>query len=255
MTKLCLDSIKLIAGKKALCNSLSITINSGECWGLLGKNGAGKTSLLKCIAGILKPEEGNISLDAIPIQNHDRKNLALRVGMLFQEGLSSIPSTVFETVLLGRYPHSKYSIKDSFSDIQTTQNILEELKLNELRDRELHTLSGGELQKVGIALLLAQDPDLFLLDEPSNHLDIAFAAQLKTILKERVSKRSASLLLATHDINYVNEFCDRLILMLGDGNLILGKTQEILTEKNLSKAFSCKISKFSNGISTIFHSV
>ncbi len=124
------------------------------------------------------------------------------------------------------------------SDIQTTQNILQELKLNELRDRELDTLSGGELQKVGIA-----------------HLDIAFAAQLKTILKARVSKRSASLLLATHDINYVNEFCDSLILMLGDGNLILGKTQEILTEKNLSEAFSCKISKFSNGISTIFHSV
>ena len=232
-----------------------MTINSGECWGLLGKNGAGKTSLLKCIAGILKPEEGSISLDAIPIQNYYRKNLALRVGMLFQEGLSSLPTTVFETVLLGRYPHGKYVIKDSLSDIQTTQNILEEVKLNELRDRELNTLSGGELQKVGIALLLAQDPDLLLLDEPSNHLDIAFAAQLKTILKERVSKRSASLLLATHDINYVNEFCDRLILMLGDGNLIVGKTREILTEKNLSKAFNCKISEFSNGISTIFHSV
>ena len=247
--------MKLVAGKKALCDNLSMTINSGECWGLLGKNGAGKTSLLKCIAGILKPEEGCISLDAIPIQNYYRKNLALRVGMLFQEGLSSLPTTVFETVLLGRYPHGKYVIKDSLSDIQTTQNILEEVKLNELRDRELNTLSGGELQKVGIALLLAQDPDLLLLDEPSNHLDIAFAAQLKTILKERVSKRSASLLLATHDINYVNGFCDRLILMLGDGNLIVGKTREILTEKNLSKAFNCKISEFSNGISTIFHSV
>ena len=79
--------MKLVAGKKALCNSLSVTINSGECWGLLGKNGAGKTSLLKCIAGILKPEEGSISLGGIPIQNYDRKNLALRVGMLFQEGL------------------------------------------------------------------------------------------------------------------------------------------------------------------------
>ena len=247
--------MKLVVGKKALCNNLSITINSGECWGLLGKNGAGKTSLLKCIAGILKPEEGSISLDAIPIQNYDRKNLALRVGMLFQEGLSSLPATVFETVLLGRYPHSKYSVRDSLSDIQAIENILEEVNLSTLRNRELNTLSGGELQQVGIALLLAQDPDVFLLDEPSNHLDIAFTAQLKTILKERVSKRSTSLLLATHDINYVNEFCDKLILMVGDGTLILGKTQEILTEKNLSKAFNCNVIKFSNGISTIFHSV
>ena len=247
--------MKLVVGKKALCNNLSLTINSGECWGLLGKNGAGKTSLLKCIAGIIKPEEGSISLDAIPIQNYDRKNLALRVGMLFQEGLSSLPATVFETVLLGRYPHSKYSVRDSLSDIQAIENILEEVNLSTLRNRELNTLSGGELQQVGIALLLAQDPDVFLLDEPSNHLDIAFTAQLKTILKERVSKRSTSLLLATHDINYVNEFCDKLILMVGDGNLILGKTQEILTEKNLSKAFNCNVIKFSNGISTIFHSV
>ena len=151
-----------------------MTINSGECWGLLGKNGAGKTSLLKCVAGMLKPEEGSISLDSIPIQNYDRKNLALRVGMLFQEGLSSLPTTVFETVLLGRYPHSKYSIRDSLSDIQTTRNILQEVKLNELRDRELDTLSGGELQKVGIALLLAQDPDLLLLDDPSDHKAVSY---------------------------------------------------------------------------------
>ena len=174
--------MKLVVGKKALCDNLSMTINSGECWGLLGKNGAGKTSLLKCIAGIIKPAEGSISLDAIPIQNYGRKNLALRIGMLFQESLSSLPATVFETVLLGRYPHSKYVIKDSLSDIQTTQNILEEVKLNELRDRELDTLSGGELQKVGIALLLAQDPGLLLLDEPSNHLDIAFAVQLLSLI-------------------------------------------------------------------------
>ena len=97
------------------------------------------------------------------------------------------------------------------------------------------------------------DPDVFHLDEPTNHLDIVFTAKSKTISKERVSKRSTSLLLATHDINYANEVCDDLILMLGDGKLILGKTQEILTEKNLSTAFNCKILRFSNGISTIFH--
>ena len=97
------------------------------------------------------------------------------------------------------------------------------------------------------------DPDVFLLDEPTNHLDIAFTVKFKTISNEKVSKRSTSLLLATHGINYVNEFCDDLILMLGDGKLIFGKTQEILTEKNLSTAFNCKILRFSNGISTIFH--
>ena len=229
-----------------------MTIAQGECWGLLGRNGAGKTSLLKCLAGIIKPKEGSISLDSVPMGNYDRHHLALRSGMLFQENLSGLPATVFETVLLGRHPHRGSSLKDSLEDIQIVEDILEEVELNKLKDRELGTLSGGELQKVGIALLLAQDPDVFLLDEPSNHLDIAFKARLKTILKDRVAEKSASLLLATHDINYVNEFCDKLVLLLENGDFILGNTRDILTEENLSIAFNSKISKFSNGHSAIF---
>ena len=229
-----------------------MTITQGECWGLLGRNGAGKTSLLKCLAGIIKPEEGSISLDSVPMGNYDRNHLALRIGMLFQENLSGLPATVFETVLLGRHPYRGALLKDSLEDIQIVEDILEEVELNKLKDRELGTLSGGELQKVGIALLLAQDPDVFLLDEPSNHLDIAFKARLKTILKDRVAEKSASLLLATHDINYVNEFCDKLVLMLENGDFILGNTQDILTEENLSIAFNSKISKFSNGHSAVF---
>ena len=229
-----------------------MTIAQGECWGLLGRNGAGKTSLLKCLAGIIKPEEGSITLDSVPMGNYDRSQLALRIGMLFQENLSGLPATVFETVLLGRHPYSGALLKDSLEDIQIVEDILEEVELNKLKDRELDTLSGGELQKVGIALLLAQDPDVFLLDEPSNHLDIAFKARLKTILKDRVAGKSASLFLATHDINYVNEFCDKLVLLLENGDFILGNTQDILTEENLSIAFNSKISKFSNGHSAVF---
>ena len=229
-----------------------MTIAQGECWGLLGRNGAGKTSLLKCLAGIIKPEEGSITLDSVPMENYDRNQLALRIGMLFQENLSSLPATVFETVLLGRHPYTGSLLKDSLRDIQIVKDILEEVGLSTLKDRELDTLSGGELQKVAIALLLAQGPDIFLLDEPSNHLDITFKTRLQTILKDRGAGKSASLLLATHDINYVNEFCDKLVLLLENGDFILGNTQDILTEENLSIAFNSKISKFSNGNSAIF---
>ena len=253
MTQLCVNSLSLIAGRKTLCHNLSLTIAQGECWGLLGRNGAGKTSLLKCLAGIIKPEEGCISLDSVPMRNYGRNHLALRIGMLFQEGLSGLPATVFETVLLGRHPYNESLLRDSQRDIQIVEDILDEVELSALKERELDTLSGGELQKVGIALLLAQDPDVFLLDEPSNHLDIAFKTRLKTILKNRVAKKSASLLLATHDINYINQFCDKLILLLENGSFIIGETRDILTEENLSAAFSSKISKFSNGRSVVFY--
>ena len=253
MTQLSLNSLQLVAGKKTLCHNLSMTIKQGECWGLLGRNGAGKTSLLKCLAGIIKPKEGCILLDSAPVPNYDRNHLAMRIGMLFQESLSGLPATVFETVLLGRHPHNEFSIKDSQRDIQIVEKILDEIELSSLKERGLDTLSGGELQKVGIALILAQDPEIFLLDEPSNHLDIAFKARLKAILKNRIAKKSASLLMATHDINFVNELCDKLILLLEDGDFIVGNTQDILTEENLSAAFNSKISKFSKGDSAIFY--
>ena len=132
-------------------------------------------------------------------------------------------------------------------------SILGELGLETLKERKLHTLSGGELQRVSIALLLAQDPKIFLLDEPTNHLDIAFQVRLSHILTKRVTQTSASFLLATHDINYANQFCDKLILMLENGKPIVGDKQQILTEENLSQAYNCKIEKFSKEDSFIFY--
>ena len=253
MTKLCLKSLILSVGNKTLLHDLSMTINKGERWGLLGKNGAGKTSLLKCLAGILSPKGGSISLDSIPMKDYSRNQLAQHIGMLFQEGLSSLPATVLETVLLGRHPHHTSLIEDSLNDLQMVDSILGELGLETLKERKLHTLSGGELQRVSIALLLAQDPKIFLLDEPTNHLDIAFQVRLSHILTKRVTQTSASFLLATHDINYANQFCDKLILMLENGKPIVGDKQQILTEENLSQAYNCKIEKFSKEDSFIFY--
>ena len=253
MTKLCLKSLILSVGNKTLLHDLSMTINKGERWGLLGKNGAGKTSLLKCLAGILKPKGGSILLDSIPMKNHSRNQLAQHIGILFQEGLSSLPATVFETVLLGRHPHHTSLIKDSLNDLQMVDSILDELGLDALKERKLHSLSGGELQRVSIALLLAQDPNIFLLDEPTNHLDIAFQVRLSNILTKRVTQKSASFLLATHDINYANQFCDKLILLLENDKPIVGDKQQILTEENLSQAYNCKMEKYSKENSFIFY--
>ena len=139
MTKLCLKSLILSVGNKTLLHDLSMTINKGERWGLLGKNGAGKTSLLKCLAGILSPKGGSILLDSIPMKDYSRNQLAQHIGMLFQEGLSNLPATVSETVLLGRHPHHRSLIEDSLTDLQMVDSILGELGLETLKERKLHT--------------------------------------------------------------------------------------------------------------------
>ena len=220
-------------------------MNSHECWGLLGKNGAGKTTLIHSILGIVKPAEGSIKIDATPIQSYHRRELAQRIGILFQEGMNDFPATVEETVLLGRYPHTHPFFQKSKQDLNLVEEILKELSLDALKSRKLETLSGGELQRVAIAMLFAQDPKIFLLDEPSNNLDIAFQISLLKILKERTDKNSGCMLLATHDINLAARFCDRLILLIDKDEFLIGTRQEILTTENLTRAFGCEIKTIS----------
>ena len=178
MAKLAIDSLTLSIGDRTLCHNLSFTIGSNQCWGLLGKNGAGKTTLLHSILGIFEPAEGSISFDSVPIQKYSRLELARRVGILFQEKINSLPATVLETVLLGRYPYAQSLFQDSREDLRFIEVILKELSLEVLKNRKLTTLSGGELQRVAMAMLLAQEPNMFLLDEPDNNLDITFQISL-----------------------------------------------------------------------------
>lgn len=255
MTKLAIDSLTLSIGNKTLCHNLSFTIGSNQFWGLLGKNGAGKTTLLHSILGIIEPAKGSISFDSVPIQKYSRLELARRVGILFQEKLNSLPATVLETVLLGRYPYAQSLFQDSPDDLRFIEVILKELSLEILKNRKLETLSGGELQRVAIAMLLAQEPNMFLLDEPNNNLDITFQISLLKALKNRVNKSSSSILMATHDINLAARFCDRFILLINESEFLIGNKQEILSTENLSRAYDCDVSVVSEGEKTLYYPI
>lgn len=241
MAYLELKALTLRIGDRLLFTDLDLTVLENERWGLLGKNGAGKTTLLHSIIGLRPVESGSIVINDKNINDTPRQELASIVGILFQEGIGALPATVFETVMLGRHPHVQSLLRDDPADIEIATDALRDLDLEDFANRQVDTLSGGERQRLALAMLIAQTPKLFLLDEPSNHLDVAFQVKLLSVLEKRLIDQSASLLMATHDINLAARFCDKIILLMGNSSFMIGTRDEVLTEENLSIAYDCPI--------------
>jgi|TARA_B110000879_G_scaffold66409_1_gene93061 iron complex transport system ATP-binding protein len=253
MANLKIQSLSLHIEGKTLCRDLNVQVGENERWGLLGKNGAGKTTLLHALIGQRRADQGSIELDGISVYDIKQRELASKVGILFQQGIEALPATVFETVLLGRHPHTQSLLWDDPKDIEIAESALAAFDLGQLKERAVESLSGGELQRLALAMLLAQTPQLFLLDEPSNHLDVAFQVKLLSVLTNKVAETSASLIMATHDINLALRFCEKIILLLEDGESLVGSINDVLTENNLSQAYGCNIKSVSNGEHKLFY--
>lgn len=250
---LCVQSLSLRIGDKTLCENLSFDVHAGQNWGLLGRNGAGKTTLLHSILGIQPLHAGSISLNGRAIQDIKRRELAQLVGMLFQEGVSVLPATVLETVMLGRHPHARSLLGDNEDDRHIAEQALALFDLQDFAQRDIDSLSGGERQRLALAMLICQQPRLYLLDEPSNHLDVAFQSRMLEILGDKARKENACQLMATHDINLAARFCDAIVLLLPDGKHLTGTKDEVLTEANLSRAFECPIARLHRGDLALYY--
>lgn len=246
MAKLQIQSLGLQLGNKTLCHELSLDIQEDQRWALLGRNGAGKTTLLHSLIGQQAIQQGAITLDGRELTQLSQRELARKIGILFQQGSEALPATVFETVMLGRHPHAQSLFWDDERDIEIAEQALSAFELLDMRERAVNTLSGGEQQRLALAMLLTQMPEIFLLDEPSNHLDVAFQVKLLSVFTEKVSELSASLVMATHDINLASRYCDRFLLLLDGGDSIAGGRDEVLTEQNLSEAYGCHIKSVSS---------
>jgi iron complex transport system ATP-binding protein len=211
-------------------------IDKGDLIAILGNNGVGKSTLLKCINRILKPKFGTIL-----IEGQDTKKLgseiAKKVSYVSQRNQAT-RLTVFDAVLLGRKPYVKWDI--SKRDLEITKCVIEMFSLQKIAMRFVDELSGGELQKVIVARALVQEPSLILLDEPTNNLDIKSQIEVMNIVKQIVQSNEISCLMAIHDINLALRFIDKFILMK-DGKIFSSGGLEIITEENFSETFGVNI--------------
>jgi iron complex transport system ATP-binding protein len=237
MSLLATHALHAVIGTTTVCNDLSFTINSGERWCVLGRNGTGKTTLLHTLAGLRPPASGDITLNTRPLTQVSRKSVARHIGLLFQDHADAFPASVLETVLTGRHPWLGPLQWESSQDLVIARDALQAVDLCDMEERIVSTLSGGERRRAGIACLLAQDPQLLLLDEPTNHLDIHHQVSMLDLLQEHVAQDGKALLLVMHDLNLAVRYCNRFLLLFGDGETVQGTAESALTQTNLERLY------------------
>jgi iron complex transport system ATP-binding protein len=202
---------------RVLIDRFDCTIRGGEFVALLGGNGAGKSLLLRTLAGLRPPAAGAVQLDGRDIATLSRREIASRLGFLPQDPDATPQGSLAETVLLGRYAHLGFWEMTGSTDTQRVEAALADVGLGALAGRELGTLSGGEQRRAAIARLLVQAPSIYLLDEPTNHLDPA--QQLGILERLRTLTRGGCAVIASlHEPNLALRFADRACLLSGDGS-------------------------------------
>ncbi|RPI45482.1 MAG: ABC transporter ATP-binding protein [Betaproteobacteria bacterium] len=230
--------VHIAIGARVLAENLDIDVHTGELWCVLGPNGSGKSTLLQTLAGLRAPRGGRIDFDGRPWQAWTLRDGARRRGLLPQHQSYPFSATVMECVLLGRHPHIGRFARPSEHDYACAAAALDAMDLTGLADRDVLALSGGERQRVALAALLAQDPGLFLLDEPTAHLDLAHQVALLRRLCALTTEAGRAVVLATHDFNLAARFATHALLLYGDGRFLAGGAGEILQAETLSAVFN-----------------
>ena len=224
------------AGQRSLVSGLNWQVKRGEFWCVLGKNGAGKTSLLHTLAGAATPTQGSVLLSEQNITELDALTLSRRRGLMLQSYSDVFNESVFNVVAIARTPHRSGAQWDTAAATAAVDQALQCVNLAEKMNVDVTQLSGGERQRVALAALIVQAPDLMLLDEPTAHQDVAY--QLKTMHLLRNLSQQHAVIASCHDINQATRFATH-VLLLGDQQHWLGPVNEVLEAERLSQVFGC----------------
>jgi iron complex transport system ATP-binding protein len=237
VTALSTKQLDVSIGPVRVCKQLTLDINAGDRWCILGRNGAGKTTLLHTLGGLHQADAGTIYLNGSELHSLPRKTLARSIGMLLQDHGETFPSTVLETALVGRHPWLGALQWESADDYARAREALQETGLAGMDERMTGTLSGGEQRRLDLATLLTQNPEVFLLDEPTNHLDLHHQVQILNLLQQLAMHYARAVCMTLHDINMAVRYCNRFLLLFGDGETAQGSSETVLTPTNLERLY------------------
>lgn len=225
-----------ITGTKII-DSISFSLTRGETLGVVGANGSGKTTLIRSIAGLLKPDVGTIRVQGVDGSDLGHRDRARIISYMPQQ-VQSHPFTAFEAVLMGRYPHLGRLQLEGVEDREIAFSAMRRTGTESFADRRLDTLSGGERQRVVMARVLAQQPQILLMDEPTASLDLEFQILAMDLINDEVAKRNSGAIVILHDLSLAARFCDRILLMQNGELTAKGTPWEVLTPENLRAAFN-----------------
>lgn len=220
-----------------ILEDITFEVERGDCVAILGTNGVGKSTLLKCINKILIKEAGKIHVNGVSIDEMTNNQLARNIGYVVQSGRFS-DTTVFDAILLGRKPYIKWDVEES--DLEVVRWVIQKLSLENFAMRNVNKLSGGEAQKVAIGRAMAQKTSVLLLDEPTSNLDLRNQLEVLDIIKEMATSHDVAAIVTMHDLNLALRFADKFILMQ-EGMIWDMGGKEIITADNIKSVYSVDV--------------
>ncbi len=220
-------------GAATVVDDVSLTVPPGGITSLVGANGAGKSTLLSIIGRLLEPDSGTVLVDGMDVRTTPGPVLAKRLSVLRQENHLPVRLTVRELVAFGRFPHSNGKL--TAVDREHVDRAIEHFELTDLAHRHLDQLSGGQRQRAYVAMVLCQDTDYVLLDEPLNNLDMRHSVQMMRLLRSMADETGKTVVLVVHDINFAAAHSDRIVAMrhgrvVADGDVATMMSPAVLGE-------------------------
>jgi iron complex transport system ATP-binding protein len=236
-----IQNLKLSYNAKQVIDDLTLELYPGEMLGILGPNGCGKSTLIKALSGVITPKAGTVECLGQPLLQLKPAARARLVGVVPQN--PNLPSafTAAEVVLLGRTPHLKFMENERLQDWELVRAAMEQASCWQLAERYIGELSGGERQRVLFAMVLAQNPQLLLLDEPTTFLDINYQAELMDIAVAWKRQPQRAIMAVFHDLNLAAQYCDRLALLYKGKLLAIGRPEQVITAENVRLAYGAQV--------------
>ena len=236
-------------GDKEVIKDISFSVNQGEILGIIGPNGAGKTTLFRAISRVINPVNGQINYQGRDLLAMPLAHRAREIAVLPQLLQIVFPYRVDDFIALGRLPHLGRLESLKNSDKEIINQAIKRTNIEELQDRLITEVSGGELQRILLAQALAQQPKLLLLDEPTTHLDIGHQVEVMDLIKQLNQQEKLTIMMVLHDLNLAGEYCDRLILMNQGRIHSIGTPAEVLTYQNIEAVYHTVVVVRENPIS------
>jgi iron complex transport system ATP-binding protein len=239
MNALALKNINFSYEREPFLKDFSLAIKAGEFFGIIGPNGSGKTTILKLMAGFLKPQAGSVLVFDQEINKIGRNDLAKIVGFVPQENFFAFEFTVFDVVLWGRNPYLKRLESPKKTDFDKAIQALTSADIFALKDKSINRISAGERQRVVLARALAQEPKILLLDEATSHLDITHQVEFLKILK-KLNADGMTIVFLSHDLNLASLVCSRILLLDKGQPVACDKPELVLKPELIERVYKVK---------------
>ena len=236
MNRLSAANLALAYDNTLIINALNLTIPTGKITALVGPNGCGKSTLLRGLARLLSPKRGHVYLDGKAIHTMPTKELAKQIGILPQSPVAPEGLTVRELVAQGRYPHQSWFQQWSKLDEEITWEAMKITNIDGFADRPLDTLSGGQRQRAWIAMALAQETEILLLDEPTTFLDLAYQIEVLDLLHE-LNESGRTIIMVLHELNHACRYAHNLIAMREGQICVQGDPHQVMTAAMVAEVF------------------